>query len=229
MPAPSRTAIDYAGGYEELHSGLRDGFKKLLLAECGATKTALDAGCGTGRVGFFLAGHVKRVIGVDKDAKAVEAAKARARKLGTANVEFVVGDVERTPHVRWHPEGFELIAANLCLSEDVVLQAGRALTHGSALVFSAFGAEQWTEVGGSRFAMEEAAVRRAAERAGLRIESLTHDALQIRFRSIQEAREALGDTAEAWIKDGRWDRLADNFAKGKRTLTESRIVGVARR
>lgn len=239
-PAPRRGApppdptpvVDYAGGFEEMHAGLRPRFKELLLSECEPARTvALDVGCGAGRVAFFLASHVKHVIGVDLDAKSIEAARAKAKSIGLGSkAEFVAGDVEKTPWSRIRQEGFDLAATNLCFSEQTIARAGAALSHGGAFVFTSFGPEQLIEVGGSSFALSEGAIRHAADQAGLRVEALEADAQRVRFKSVQEAREALGEERVGkMLADGRWDRLAENFGNGKRTLTESRWIGVLRR
>jgi ubiquinone/menaquinone biosynthesis C-methylase UbiE len=56
----------------------------------------LDLGCGPGDVSFIAAeivGPSGHVVGVDRSAAAVEAARDRARRVGHLNVTFKVGDV----------------------------------------------------------------------------------------------------------------------------------------
>jgi ubiquinone/menaquinone biosynthesis C-methylase UbiE len=56
----------------------------------------LDVGCGTGDVSLLaaeLVGPGGSVIGVDREADAVEAARARAEARGAANVEFRVAEI----------------------------------------------------------------------------------------------------------------------------------------
>ncbi|HVL88414.1 MAG TPA: methyltransferase domain-containing protein [Candidatus Thermoplasmatota archaeon] len=230
---PELPVHDYEGGFEDMHAGLRPRFRELLLRECKPGQTvALDVGCGSGRVAFFLASHVKHVVGIDVDAKAIEAARAKARSIGvSARAEFVVADADKTPYGRFRQDGFDLVATNLAFSEAVVAHAAAALPAGGAIVFCCMGKDQFAEIDGAgRFTYAEAQIRDAAARAGLAVETLEREAFRVRFKSIQEAREALGpERTSRWLSDGRWDRLASNFAQGKRTLTESRIVGLLRR
>ena len=55
---------------------------------------ALDVGCGTGTNSVYLARHGWRVIGVDYTARAVAAARVRARREGV-QVRFLQADVTR--------------------------------------------------------------------------------------------------------------------------------------
>jgi SAM-dependent methyltransferase len=50
----------------------------------------LDAGCGVGYGAAFLAGHARRVVGVDRDEEAIAYAR---RRYARPNVEFRVGDL----------------------------------------------------------------------------------------------------------------------------------------
>jgi SAM-dependent methyltransferase len=55
----------------------------------------LDIGCGSGDVAFLaadLVGPSGKVVGVDREQKAVDWANARAKSQGTTNVNFVEGD-----------------------------------------------------------------------------------------------------------------------------------------
>ena len=57
-------------------------------------QTVLDAYCGIGTISLLLAGRVKRVIGVEIVAPAVEDAKQNARVNGIQNAEFLCDGVE---------------------------------------------------------------------------------------------------------------------------------------
>ena len=64
----------------------------------------LDVGCGTGSYALALAGHCKKVIGIDLSPRMIEIAKERAVKENISNVEFYCMD--------WHEmdlskEGYE--------------------------------------------------------------------------------------------------------------------------
>jgi SAM-dependent methyltransferase len=53
-------------------------------------REVLDAGCGVGYGAAFLAGHARRVVGVDRDEEAIAYAR---RRYARPNVEFLVGDL----------------------------------------------------------------------------------------------------------------------------------------
>ncbi len=69
----------------------------------------LDLGCGEGQLGFALREiyPAARLVGIDRDPKAIERARERAAELGLTNVEFVVGDVQQN----LPDEQFDLIYA----------------------------------------------------------------------------------------------------------------------
>lgn len=214
---------------EDLHAGLTDAFKRLALDAATPQSLVLDLGCGEGRVAFFLAAHAKKVVGLDKEAKAVHAATERAKRLGLANVEFHAADVEKEPLGRWVPGGAELVVSNLFLSKAVVQRAHGALAAGGAFVFTAFGPSQWKEAKGSPHAHGEAEVRAWLEEAHFTVEALEVEDTRVRFPALNEVRNYLGeDNVQKWLRDGRWDALVASFQKAK-VLTESRLTGRARR
>ncbi len=62
--------------------------------------TVVDLGSGAGNDCFVarsVAGEKGRVIGIDMTGKMIERARANAKKLGFANVEFRLGDIEKMP------------------------------------------------------------------------------------------------------------------------------------
>ena len=80
----------------------RDGVTEQLLADAGIAPgmAVLDAGCGRGDVSLLLAplvGEGGRVVGVDRDAAALAAARRRAAEAGLSNVEFVEADLGALP------------------------------------------------------------------------------------------------------------------------------------
>ena len=228
--APGRTRevafADLPSG--DLHAGLTDDFKRLAV-EGAPHGLALDLGCGDGRVAFFLAPHAKKVVGLDKDARAVEHAKQRARALGLANLELHAADVEKSPVARFAPGGADVVVSNLFLSKAVVEHARDALRPGGAFVFTAFGPRQWQEAGGSPFAHSEEEVRGWLTGAGLKVEAFEVEDTRVRFNEMAQVRAYLGEeTVQKWLRDGRWDKLVASFAKAK-VLTESRLTARARR
>jgi ubiquinone/menaquinone biosynthesis C-methylase UbiE len=94
----------YALGHseQELQRLIRQGqalapFTRQLFEEAGISRgmRVLDVGCGSGDVAFLaadLVGPSGKVVGVDRERRAVDWANARAKSQGTANVNFVEGD-----------------------------------------------------------------------------------------------------------------------------------------
>ncbi len=73
-----------------------DGMTERLLDDAGIAPgmRVLDIGCGPGVVSFMLArrvGEAGRVYGVDRDARMLAVAQARASELGLSNITFVEG------------------------------------------------------------------------------------------------------------------------------------------
>lgn len=57
-------------------------------------ETVIDAYCGTGTIGLWLAPHAKEVRGIETIAEAVEDAKRNAERNGRHNASFHVGEAE---------------------------------------------------------------------------------------------------------------------------------------
>jgi SAM-dependent methyltransferase len=228
MPGTTREVPFAELATGDVHAGLTDDFKRLAL-EGAPHGMVLDLGCGDGRVAFFLAPHTKKLVGLDKDARAVEHAKQRARSLGLANLEFHAADAEKTALARFAPGGADLVVSNLFLSKPVVDRAKDALRPGGVFLCTAFGPRQWQEAGGSPFAHGEDEVRGWLSGAGLKVESFAVEDTRIRFNEMAQVRGYLGEeTVQKWLRDGRWDKLVASFAKAK-LLTESRLTLRARR
>ena len=68
-------------------------------------RTALDLGCGTGTNAIYLAQRGLQVVGVDFTLKAIEAARAKAKRANVS-VDFHLGDVTRLDYLS---EPFDLI------------------------------------------------------------------------------------------------------------------------
>ena len=78
---------------------VRDTMTERLLddAGVGAGMRVLDVGCGQGEVSLMLARRVGahgHVLGLDRDARALAAARALARDLGLAHVHFAEADLD---------------------------------------------------------------------------------------------------------------------------------------
>src|SRR3989442_1638874 len=151
----------------ETAEGLSPTFLELLRAEPLKELTVLDVGTGTGRLALALGPLCRAVVGVDRDARAIDEARKRAAAAGLANARFVVGDVEVEDYAPFKPE---MVVAHLCVSDAIAERAGRVLRPGGVFVFVAFHADQWKETGHpSRFAYREVGARRLLRPGGLAI------------------------------------------------------------
>ena len=64
----------------------------LDFAELRGHETIIDAYCGTGTIGLFMARRARKVIGVEVVSSAIADAKKNARENNIRNVEFFIGD-----------------------------------------------------------------------------------------------------------------------------------------
>lgn len=120
----------------------RDDMTERLLKDAGigAGMRVLDVGCGMGVVSFMVArlvGERGAVLGLDRDPRPLEIARARARDLGLANVTFVEGDLGALP-----PEldGFDAVVGRRVLMYQpdavaVVRALAGAVRPGGLVVF----------------------------------------------------------------------------------------------
>jgi SAM-dependent methyltransferase len=209
------------------HGALSPTLLAWLGAETLAGRTVLDVGTGTGRLALALAPRSRRVFGIDTDAGALVEARRRARRAGIANVLFVVADAEQADYRTLGPP--DLVAAHLCLSDAIVARAASGLPTGGVLAFAAFHVDQWQETGRvSRFAYDEVRARGVLEKAGFRVEDLRLEREVARFASAEEAMGYAAGFRGKWEADGRWAGWERFVAGGGRTLTESRLVVLAR-
>jgi SAM-dependent methyltransferase len=215
----------------ESPAGVSPRFWALLGAERLRDLAVLDVGTGSGRLALALAPHCRHVIGIDRDAEAIEEATRRVKERRLANVEFVVMDAEA-------PEDYaglmgarpDLVVAHLCVSDRIVQNSGRSLAPGRALAFVAFHADQWRETGRrSRFAYDEDRVRRVLTDAGFVVEHLEVEQEVQRFDSVEAALAAAIGLQERWKSDGRWFHYMRFLEEGGRTLTRSHLIVKARK
>ena len=191
-------------------------------------RALLDVGTGTGRLALHLAARARRVLGIDTDAGALVEAQRHARLAGLGNVLFVVADAEQVDYRAFGPP--DLVVAHLCMSDAIVARAGASLPPGGALAFAAFHTDQWRETGRvSRFAYDPDRARAVLGEAGLRVERLEVEAEVARFASEAEALARVAGLRPRWEADGRWAAWERFVAEGGRTLTQSRLVVLARR
>ena len=212
-------------------AGVSPRFWALLGAERLRDLAVLDVGTGSGRLGLALAPHCRHVMGIDRDAEAIEEATRRAKERRLTNVEFVVTDAEA-------PEDYDgltgarpdLVVAHLCVSDRIVQNSSRSLAPGRALAFVAFHADQWRETGRrSRFAYDEDRGRRVLIDAGFVVEHLEVEQEVQRFDSVEAALAAAIGLQERWKSDGRWFHYMRFLEEGGRTLTRSHLIVKARK
>lgn len=202
-------------------------FLALLDEEDLKDKAILDVGCGAGRVTLLLALRSRRVIGIDRDEKAIAGARQRAAASGVGNVEFRVADAEAVEYDEFGPQ---MIVAHLCMSDAIIARAGRALAPGECLAFVAFHVDQWRETGiPSRFAYEEGRLASVLRANGFDPEHLGVDRQVTRFGSMEQGLAAAARFRDKWNADGRWQRYVEFLETGGRTLTRSHLIVKARR
>jgi len=208
-------------------AGVSPRFLDLLSREPLSDYRILDAGCGSGRLSLGLAPVARWVVGLDRDAAAIDEARRRATGAGRGNVEFHVADVEVEPYAAWRPD---LVTAHLCASDAIIERAAAALRPGHCLAMVAFHVDQWRETGRvSRFAYDEARMRTALETRGFAVEALEVEREVRRFASVEEGLAAAVGLEDRWRTDGRWFRYIAFLESGGRTLTRSHLLVKGRR
>ena len=80
-------------------------FDRLLDRFVTPETDVLDLGCGAGFTLCKIAAGAKSVLGVDLDARLIEAAKLRAADRGLHNVSFILGDTVHSATVGQIPDG----------------------------------------------------------------------------------------------------------------------------
>jgi len=214
-------------------AGVSPRFWALLCAEPLKGSAVLDVGTGSGRLALALAPYCLRVVGIDRDAGAIEEATRRAKERRLTNVEFLAFDAEA-------PEDYDdvmgefrrpgLIVAHLCVSDRIIENSSRSLEPGHTLAFVAFHADQWRETGRrSRFAYDEDQVCRVLTGCGFVVQHLEVEREVQHFDSVEAALAAAIGLAERWKTDGRWFHYVRFLEEGGRTLTRSHLIVKARK
>ena len=210
--------------------GVSPSFWNLLVAEPLRDATVLDVGTGHGRIALALAPHCRRVIGVDRDADVIDVAGRRAAATRVENVRFVVADADVVEYAPLVSDPPALVTAHLFMSDALVERSARVLAPGGALAIVGFHVDQWRETGRpSRFAYDEARMRRVLEAQGFAVEHLEVEREVQTFGSVEEALAAAIGLEEKWKSDGRWFRYIKFLEDGGRTLTRSHLIVKARR
>jgi SAM-dependent methyltransferase len=86
----------------QFQAGIIEPVTRRLIRECGVASGmhVLDIGCGTGDVSMLLAeavGDAGSVVAFDREARAIEVARKRARVAGFRRIEFVVASDDAFP------------------------------------------------------------------------------------------------------------------------------------
>lgn len=191
----------------------------------------LDVGTGEGRLAFVAAGLGAKVTGVDVDAVRLMHARAYAGLRDIRNVEFVQGDVEKTPYHEFVHEPIDAVISNLCMSREIVGHAARALRPGGKFIFAAHHGDHWKETRrGSRWAFFEDTMQALLEERRFAADFMGVDTTVVQFHQLREVESFLRSrTLRRWIEDGRWQELSDSFARGETHLTLSYLVVKAQR
>ncbi|HEX9340592.1 MAG TPA: class I SAM-dependent methyltransferase [Thermoplasmata archaeon] len=194
-------------------------------------KSVLDLGTGQGRLAFVAAAGGARVVGVDLDRAKLLHARAYAGIRDVRNAEFVWGDVEKTPYAEFVHGPIDAVTSNLCMSPPIVWHASRALRPGGLFIFCCHHGDHWKETRrGSRWAFYEDTMTDLLEENRLTVEFMGVDTAVATFEVLREVELFLRDaTVRQWVEDGRWEELADSFARGEKQLTLSFLIGKARR
>jgi SAM-dependent methyltransferase len=227
-----RGDVEMARGRAHRDDGGRDALSPTLLAWLDAEslhgRALLDVGTGTGRLALHLAPRARRVLGIDTDAGALVEGQRLARRAGLANVLFVVADAEQVDYRTFGQ--LDGVVAHLCMSDAIIARAAESLPAGGFLAFAAFHTDQWRETGRvSRFAYAPEHARAVLEESGLSVEHIEVEQEITRFSSEAEALIRTAGFRSRWEPDGRWAAWERFVGEGGRTLTQSRLVVLARR
>lgn len=210
--------------------GVSPAYWNLVVEEPLRDATVLDVGTGQGRIALALAPRCRHVIGIDRDADVIQAARHRAATARAENVDFVVADADVTDYVPLVPDVPALVTAHLFMSDALVERSARVLAPKGALAVVGFHVDQWRETGRpSRFAYDEERMRRVLTAHGFVVEHLEVEREVQSFGSVEEALAAAIGLEEKWKSDGRWFRYIKFLEDGGRTLTRSHLIVKARR
>ena len=228
MRGDTTAAHGRATGRGEGAAGLSPTLVAWLAEEPLGGRAVLDVGTGAGRLALHLAPRARRVIGIDIDGGALVEAQRPARRTGLANVVFVTADAEQADYRAFGQP--DVVVAHLCMSDAIASRAGASLPPGGIFAFAAFHTDQWRETGQvSRFAYAPDRARAVLSEAGLEVERLEVEQEVARFESEAEALARVAAMRPRWEADGRWAAWERFVGEGGRTLTQSRVVALARR
>ena len=213
------------------HDALNAMFREQLEREDYRHRVVMDVGTGSGRVVWAIAARAHKVIGVDIDERRLQEARAYAAIRGFTRVDFILGDVEKTQWSDWYRPPFDFVLANLVMSEAIVFRASKHLRPDGKLILCAHHTDHWAETGvGSHHAFGEDEVNDLLIARDFEVEFLGVDKTIVACENLLEAERVLGPPlVKRWVEDGRWEGLADSFAKGTRQITLSYVIAKARK
>ena len=207
------------------HAAISPVFLGWLMEEVTKVGRVLDLGCGTGKLTFALAPHAAEVVGLDRDAEAIQKATRRAEAGGIANIRFAVADVEAVEYddARWGRRP-DVLTAHLCMADALIERAGRALAPGSHFAAVAVRMNQWKETGvPSKFAYTEDSLTRGLVDAGFDIVHGRVEEEVLVFRSPEEAEGVLlggGNAPKRWgLNPRREEGLRAHLSGGGKEIT----------
>ena len=206
-------------------------FRELLLRTDLRGKTVIDAGTGQGRLAFFLAPHVGRVVAIDIDDNALWMARQYAAIKGVKNVDFLLADLEIEPFRKVWDGPIDAVVSNFYMSEAMLWRVSNAMPVGTYLIFCCHHTDHWKETGEpAQFSYSEDDMEDLLRDDFFDIEYLGVEQHVVRLASIEEAELFIGSRRlQRWTEDGRWDTFKGNFRRGENQLTLSYLVGKARR
>ena len=224
------------------HGALTAAFRRFLPRAVQRGDTVADLGTGQGRAALAVAGLARRIVGIDRDAQALDAARAGAAAQKLKHVQFTLADLEQrgllSRNLRQQldcPTGFDSVLAHLCVSDRILKRAAALVRPGGRVLVTALHTDQWYEAGRtSRFAYDERGLLGALRAAGLRPIEVEIETTEMTFSSMNLVKDlclggSRGKRYAKWQRDGRWRSLQESFNKGRRTLTTSRITALCER
>jgi SAM-dependent methyltransferase len=207
---------------------LETSFTERLAAEDFTGATVLDLGTGSGRLALLLAPRAKRVVGIDTDEAALDAARDRAREMGASNVTFLTADADTADYRLVVGGGSDYVVASHFMSDAAVRSAASALRPGGKLVFVCHHRDNWIESGRvGRFSFDERQMKALLRETGFLVQFLGIDRTVVTYDDLRALAEAHPYLREKFERDSRWSALRERFGDGPARLTWAALVGVA--
>ncbi len=224
------------------HGALAAAFRRFLPRAVQRGDIVADLGTGRGRAALAAAVLARRVVGIDRDVRALDAARADVAAQKLEHVQFALADLEQhgllsrsLRHQLDCPAGFDSVLAHLCVSDRILKRAAALVRPGGRVLVTALHTDQWYETGRtSRFAYDERRLLRSLRAARLRPADVEIETTEMTFSSTDLVKDlclggSRGKRYAEWRRDGRWRFLQEGFSNGRRTLTTSCITVLSER